>query len=493
MKKFIFVFFAFFLFGHMAWAATVAVVNDPGGYVAGQYFNQEPKVIALIFGDDVLLISDAAINIPDAKILKENVNREQLYLVRDKRSMSERIGYEVIYARNGVSLAVVRNAEILEAEPLVKLRRVISGMVVIQKPPKTKGEPDPVVQQTIERLEETEYSSVLQALSVNYDTRYACSDEAADVKDWIEEKFTSLGYQTDVQPFNNFCNPCKQQNGFNVIAIKPGKTRPDDFYLAGAHDDSMSGTPCSKAPGSNDNGSGAAGVLELARIFADLETEGTLIFAAFSGEEEGMIGSNAFLQSLIDQGIDDHIKGFVIMDMISFYQSNYGASVEGSAGSAEQLAVLQQIADLAATYTNLEVETTTDYWGSDHQPLLDDGLAGVMYIELDWYSYPYYHTAQDLFEYQDTAYGLDMLKLAAAAMATWGVVLPSADDDSGDDDSGSDDDSGADDDVSDDDTESDNDDVSGDDDISDDDLIDDDSGLPADDDDETGSQESCGC
>jgi hypothetical protein len=46
-----------------------------------------------------------------------------------------------------------------------------------------------------------------------------------------------------------------------------------------------------------------------------------------------------------------------------------------------------------------------------------------MLIETDWGSYPYYHTTQDTFAHQDIDYGMEILKVAAAALATWSGVV----------------------------------------------------------------------
>ena len=69
---------------------------------------------------------------------------------------------------------------------------------------------------------------------------------------------------------------------------------PKKFCVVGAHYDSMNeDAPCGSAPGANDNGSGIAGVMELARLFSTLDTNISVVFAAFSGEEVDILGSNA--------------------------------------------------------------------------------------------------------------------------------------------------------------------------------------------------------
>jgi Zn-dependent M28 family amino/carboxypeptidase len=86
----------------------------------------------------------------------------------------------------------------------------------------------------------------------------------------------------------------------NVLAKLPGTKHPDETILFAAHWDAYGvGAPDSEGktirPGANDDGLGIAGVLELARAFARAQrTERTLIFAAWTAEERGLLGSETF-------------------------------------------------------------------------------------------------------------------------------------------------------------------------------------------------------
>jgi len=77
----------------------------------------------------------------------------------------------------------------------------------------------------------------------------------------------------------------------NVIGLQVGKELPHESILISSHTDTTNGSP-----GANDNASGVAGVLELAKYFSSRKNKKTLIFAAFSGEEGGCIGSSQFLE-----------------------------------------------------------------------------------------------------------------------------------------------------------------------------------------------------
>ena len=94
----------------------------------------------------------------------------------------------------------------------------------------------------------------------------------------------------------------------NVIAEKPGKNR-NNVVMAGAHLDSVDG------PGINDNGSGAAALLEVALMMANLKPENTLRFAWWGAEESGLVGSTAYVESLSPAELDK-IALYMNYDMV---------------------------------------------------------------------------------------------------------------------------------------------------------------------------------
>jgi hypothetical protein len=93
----------------------------------------------------------------------------------------------------------------------------------------------------------------------------------------------------------------------NIVATLRGTTSPDRVYVVTGHYDSrvsdvMDAT--SDSPGADDDASGVAAVMELARVFATRRTEATIVFAAVAGEEQGLYGSDHMAQVLKDAGAD---------------------------------------------------------------------------------------------------------------------------------------------------------------------------------------------
>ncbi|MCL6740898.1 M20/M25/M40 family metallo-hydrolase [Sphingomonas sp. RB56-2] len=111
---------------------------------------------------------------------------------------------------------------------------------------------------------------------------------------WAEAEMKSLGLETlqtcDTVTGRRVPTPTKV---CNAVAIQRGTERPNDVVIITGHIDSrvtdvMNFT--SDAPGANDDGSGTAAVLEAARVLSKHKFPGTIVYAALSGEEQGLLG-----------------------------------------------------------------------------------------------------------------------------------------------------------------------------------------------------------
>ena len=108
----------------------------------------------------------------------------------------------------------------------------------------------------------------------------------------------------------------------NVIATLQGTASPERFYVITGHLDSRCTDILdftSDAPGADDDASGVAVVLELARLFATRQFPGTLVFAAVSGEEEGLYGSTFMAAQMASAGND--VQGMFSNDIVGASQA----------------------------------------------------------------------------------------------------------------------------------------------------------------------------
>ena len=128
----------------------------------------------------------------------------------------------------------------------------------------------------------------------------ANNDIAAD---YLVERLESMPNLTvEVQNFNT--------NGKNVIATQLGETNPDDIYMVCGHYDSFT------TYAADDNATGVAAVMEMARVLSKQCTENTIIYAFWDEEEIGLLGSQFYANLAAANG--DNILGLLNMDMMGF-------------------------------------------------------------------------------------------------------------------------------------------------------------------------------
>lgn len=218
-------------------------------------------------------------------------------------------------------------------------------------------------------------------------------------RDWIQSRLAGYGLDSVYQDsFLYGTTNCQ-----NVIGVKMGTTYPEHRIVVGAHRDAVSGSP-----GADDNGSGTAGVLEIARILSTLPTEMTWVFALFDAEEQGLHGSYHYAMEAANHG--DSIVMMLNMDMIGFNQNTNNVSVyHGS--DAVWASRWQAIADSLST--NLTGYLSGSSSGSDHYPFQQQGYNVVFLIEYIFSSV--YHSYRDSTSYMSFPY---MRRIVQASLAT---------------------------------------------------------------------------
>lgn len=189
--------------------------------------------------------------------------------------------------------------------------------------------------------------------------------------DYLKGKLDQAGFTTEVQEFDN--NGAK---GYNLVADWPGGDEGKTL-MAGAHLDSVD-----SGPGINDNGSGSAGILEVALAVAKSDFKPTkhLRFAWWGDEEDGMVGSRHYVDTL---GADkSKIDSYLNFDMIG--SPNPGYFVYDDDARLEKV-----FKDFFAT-KDLATEKETEGDGrSDHASFKDVGIpvgglfSGADYIKTE--------------------------------------------------------------------------------------------------------------
>jgi hypothetical protein len=261
--------------------------------------------------------------------------------------------------------------------------------------PGFRGTANPGVQQVVDRINPTRWFSDVQTLASWDRSSYGTTSLDA-ARDWIRARFVGLGLSDGLQAFNMSGAGGGTITRYNVTGAWIGSSQPDRWVVIGAHYDSRNASTSStvNTPGAEDNASGCAGVIEMARALLPSQPSRSILFMCYAGEEQGLRGSTAHVQSLIQAGLLTSVDAVVIMDMIG-YSAN--ASLEALyESSASHSAYLTQFGAAAATYVpELAVITSTNPFGSDHVPYLNAGAQAVLAIENDWDIYPHYHRSSD--------------------------------------------------------------------------------------------------
>lgn len=134
-------------------------------------------------------------------------------------------------------------------------------------------------------------------------------------------------FTTFMQPVETIYNG-QTTTQYNVIGVLNGTEAGGGIIIVGAHYDSRTDDlddSVDFAPGSDDNGSGVAGVLELARILSDSPMRSTVIFVLFTSEEVGRQGSRQFVSDYVQgQGLGDQIIAMLNLDTIGSVNSSTG-------------------------------------------------------------------------------------------------------------------------------------------------------------------------
>lgn len=347
------------------------------------------------------------------------------WLARDAvRAGPARLAFDEIVVRDHVCtvhspetpLAVIGGYHILRRPPA--LVRATKGAAIVGEPlpedgvvarltsnaeqtVKAKGA-NPTVSAIVAKVNAARWFDDVEALAAI--NRNSFSDELPHARDWLLQRLADAGLQTGTHSYTLNSSSCGTSLPDRVLdnpwGLKRGGRLADEWVVIGGHYDSRNSVRCDGVsnlqPGANDNASGCAGVLELARVFRNVPTERSLLFICFSGEEQGLIGSLRYVQDLIAEGRMAQIKHMVNLDMIGHAVSdNLDARVETN--NAQQ-ALLAVYASAAATYApelNLITSAATQAY-SDHWYFLTQDVPSVFTWENGAGIYPQYHAVGDL-------------------------------------------------------------------------------------------------
>ena len=225
----------------------------------------------------------------------------------------------------------------------------------------------------------------------------------------IELTLAGLGYSVSAQRFESGALEVR-----NIEVEARGSARASEIIVVGAHYDSVMG-----ATGANDNGSGVAAVLELARLMREEKVERTLRFVAFANEEppffkSEQMGSRVYARRSKERG--ENIVAMFSLETIGYYSDRPGSqrypfplgffypstgnflAFVSNLGSRpllhQALASFRRHAEFPSEGVAAPAFIPGVDW-SDHWSFWKEGYPALMVTDTAPYRYPYYHTAQD--------------------------------------------------------------------------------------------------
>ena len=240
----------------------------------------------------------------------------------------------------------------------------------------------------------------------NIGIEYKALNAAAD---YLEGMLRGYGYTANSQKYL-----VGHYSVRNIEVQIKGSKYPDENLIVGGHYDSVVGTP-----GANDNASGAAAVLEIARVLKDSKPERTIRFVLFVNEEPPYfqnedMGSLVYAKSLREQNVK--VTAMFSLETIGYYSDERGSqkyppglsslfpdtgNFIGFVSDASSCSLLRKSVKLFRESTDFPSEgvcapeSIPGVGFSDHWSFWQVGYPGVMITDTAPFRYPYYHDRHD--------------------------------------------------------------------------------------------------
>lgn len=280
---------------------------------------------------------------------------------------------------------------------------VINSIQIETPPPQEESKTTKIqtqnIQTNIPQVDSKRLFTDVQKLSYQ---RFTAS-ERRRTRNYIINELKKLGWESSSEQF---------PRGVNVFAEKTGTDSEAGAILLAAHYDTVL-----NSPGADDNASGVAVLLEIARLFNSGSTPRTLQLAFFDKEEAGLLGSRAFVNNTARL---QNLRGVIVMDMVGYacYTSGCqktpsGFPITPTSDKGDFLAVVGDTEHLPLinTFKNIEKSSklppvftlpvplkgvlTPDVLRSDHAPFWLQGIGALLVTDTANLRSSYYHQPSD--------------------------------------------------------------------------------------------------
>jgi len=264
-----------------------------------------------------------------------------------------------------------------------------------------------------------------------FKTRFMLADNRRYIAEWIKKKFSCMGYDSVfIDSFSitvewplrskNYCTTYQ----YNVICTLVGDEKPDDIYVIGAHYDCLtmgeSCDPLMVAPGADNNASGIAICLEIARVLKliKFKSRGTIQFSAFGAEEfmtmqkAGFTGSQHFVNKANKNNAN--IKFMIDNNQVGYTtdKSDWKLDFQNNEIS---LHITKLAHNICKKYTSIIPVDANDHIGySDSYYFWSNNYPAIFFEEYDFS--PYNFTIEDKPEHINFEYCSEIAKLSCGML-----------------------------------------------------------------------------
>lgn len=256
----------------------------------------------------------------------------------------------------------------------------------------------------LQQLNETLFLGYLENLT-SFGPRETGSEGCNQAAHYLYKTFKDMGL---VVRYHNYTDD--YLSGSNIEATLYGSDSANIFIICGHYD------TVSDGPGADDDGSGVAAVLAAAKIMSNYEFGHTVRFVAFSGEEQGLIGSRHYVEEAYNN--NEPIVAVLNADMIGFAPSasdGINGKIYENEASEWIVTYTKDISQIYADYIGIQLYSQGPSWGSDHYYFWEYGYDAVFYAEFNFNDY--YHSEDDTIDQMNITYATRFSRLILATLA----------------------------------------------------------------------------
>lgn len=303
----------------------------------------------------------------------------------------------------------------------------------------------PAAKSPAEMIEQERLMATIKSLPVN---RSAAGDEAQEngllkAQILLHDQVRDMGYTPDSHEVHwsrrdDARNPKPWMNIWFELA---GEDLISEVLIVAAHFDAVP-----TAPGADDNGSGVAALLEIARVLKDRKHHRTIKFVLFNLEENGLVGSRQYVQTMRPKWKEQGVKvvGMLSLEMLGYYDTKPGSqtnpfkgvpglpqgelagdfiALTTTASHAPFCAALAEAMAAAEPKVKLlKVDmfpiAPPDLLRSDHAPFMAAGIPAIMVTDTANFRNPNYHKPTDTIETLNPEYFTRTVRALAGAIDT---------------------------------------------------------------------------